>query len=398
MRAAEADLTALAEGEAGIASRRDVPECRVSVSFRTRCGATWSAGRASRSASWRPATTTTYSISSLAASSISRSGTRRRRSGLRARPRTLGSVRSPRSGPVRGRAERPPGAATGARRPAVDRLSPPRRRRRRHSCARAASSRRSSSAPTRAAPFRASSARGSATRSCRCSASTKFPAWTVLRGRRRAAAGDHDCVACRPRADSGRTRLRRDRDGDRSRDRLGLRWARWANGGGGGREAAHGRRQPAPVHQVGTALRRLAPGGDRRDGRPHGPALGSQPLRRLLRGARARRACRRARPPHVGRRSDRGGASAAVVEQSRSRRGPGLRGHELDARRRARRHAGSRSPTSRRASEAATWRCPRSGTGSRSTRSRRRCSRRTSAPPQRCATKASPARSTSSAT
>ena len=65
-------------------------------------------------------------------------------------------------------------------------------------------------------------------------------------------------------------------------------------------------------------------------------------------------------------------AIRAVLERGAARLGARLRRHELDARRRAGRGRGRacRSRTSRPGCAAATSRCPRSGTGSRSTGSR----------------------------
>ena len=77
--------------------------------------------------------------------------------------------------------ERAPDPPPGDRRAAADRLPPCRRRARRRSFAPEASSPRSSSARTRAASSRASSAPGSATPSCRSSVWTRTRTWPCSR-------------------------------------------------------------------------------------------------------------------------------------------------------------------------------------------------------------------------
>ena len=82
-----------------------------------------------------------------------------------------------------------------------------------------------------------------------------------------------------------------------------------------------------------------------------------------------------ARPAH-GRRSTRCGRASRTRSRGAAGLGARLRRHELDARRRPRRRRGaaSRSRTSRPGCGAATSRCPRSATGSRSTGSPPCCS------------------------
>ena len=294
------------------------------------------------------------------------------------------------AGPIRPREISPP---------AADRLPARRRACPRPSSAPAASSRRSSSARTRAASSRGSSARGSATRSCRCSASTSDADVAVL-----------EVTGIPPRVitiawHADRTPTPAARAFVEIVTEIGAEIAAgYAQGVSthperrARRETAHGRRQPAPVHQVGAPLRGAARGRDRGGRRPHRPALGPRALGRLLRGARARRARRRARPPHLGRsprsrrrcgRSSRRGSRmrcSSTATPTRRSRAPAPR-------------AACPSRTSRRGCGAATSRCPRSATGSRSTRSPRYLF----APDERSASdapraRASPARSTSSAT
>ena len=174
MRAAEADLRALADGEAGTlrvgtfqsvgvrllpsAMRRYVerwPNVEVRLIEAGYDEELHGAARARRA---RP-----------------RLRDRERRSRLRARPRHLRSLRPPRPRRLGAGAERAADPAPGDRPAAADRLPQRRRGGRSRSSARAGSSSRSSFAPTRAASSRASSARGSATRSCRCSGSTRAP-------------------------------------------------------------------------------------------------------------------------------------------------------------------------------------------------------------------------------
>ena len=188
--------------------------------------------------------------------------------------------------------------------------------------------------------------------------SRREPRRRRARGGRHPTAGDHDRVAHRPHPDAGGARVRRHRHRARGRDRGGLRSGR--------DEPHHATREATPMKVLtvvgnrpqfiksAPALGGAPRGRDRRGRRAHGPALGPGRCRRSSTRSSRSPSLRRARSPHLGRRDARGRARGRVVADVR----PGLACWSTATRTRRSRAAGrptgSPSRTSRPACGAAT--------------------------------------------